>query len=148
VTFEKTTYNKIPHKFEAGTPNIAGVIGMGAALDYVSGLGWDGLIAHEDDVIHYAAEKLEKLDGVRLIGTPKHRAGAVSFVIDGVHPHDAGTILDREGIAVRAGHHCSQPVMDFYGVPATVRASFGMYNTRAEVDRLAEGVNKVTEVFS
>jgi cysteine desulfurase/selenocysteine lyase len=134
VTFEKTTYNRIPHKFEAGTPNIAGAIGMGAALDYVSGLGWDGLIG--------------ALDGVRLIGTPKHRAGAVSFYIEGVHPHDAGTILDREGIAVRAGHHCSQPVMDFFGVPATVRASFGLYNTRSEVDHLVRGVKKVQEVFA
>jgi len=148
VTFEKTTYNKIPHKFEAGTPNIAGVIGMGAALDYISGLGWDGLLAHEDDVVHYAADTIGGLDGIRLIGTPKRRTGAVSFVIEGVHPHDAGTILDREGIAIRAGHHCSQPVMDFFGVPATVRASFGVYNTREEVDRLAEGINKVLEVFS
>jgi cysteine desulfurase/selenocysteine lyase len=148
VTFEKTTYNKIPHKFEAGTPNIAGVIGMGAALDYMSGLGWDGIIAHEDDVVHYAADTIGGLDGVRLIGTPKRRTGAVSFVIEGVHPHDAGTILDREGIAIRAGHHCSQPVMDYFGVPATVRASFGLYNTREEVDRLAEGINKVLEVFS
>jgi len=148
VTFEKTTYNKIPHKFEAGTPNIAGVIGMGAALDYITGLGWDGLLAHEDDVVHYAAGTIGGLDGVRLIGTPKRRTGAVSFVIEGVHPHDAGTILDREGIAIRAGHHCSQPVMDYFGVPATVRASFGVYNTREEVDRLAIGINKVLEVFS
>jgi cysteine desulfurase/selenocysteine lyase len=148
VTFEKTTYNRIPHKFEAGTPNIAGAIGMGAALDYVSGLGWDGLIAHEEDVVRYAADAIGALDGVRLIGTPKHRAGAVSFYIEGVHPHDAGTILDREGIAVRAGHHCSQPVMDFFGVPATVRASFGLYNTRSEVDHLVRGVKKVQEVFA
>jgi cysteine desulfurase/selenocysteine lyase len=148
VTFEKTTYNKIPYKFEAGTPNIAGVIGMGAALDYVSGLGWDGLVAHEEDVIHYAVDAIGGLDGVRLIGTPAQRTGAVSFEIKGVHPHDAGTILDREGIAIRAGHHCSQPVMDFYGVPATVRASFGLYNTRAEVDRLIEGIKKVQEVFA
>jgi cysteine desulfurase/selenocysteine lyase len=148
VTFEKTTYNRIPHKFEAGTPNIAGAIGMGAALDYVSGLGWDGLIAHEEDVVRYAADAIGALDGVRLIGTPKHRAGAVSFYIEGVHPHDAGTILDREGIAVRAGHHCSQPVMDFFGVPATVRASFGLYNTRSEVDHLVQGIKKVQEVFA
>jgi cysteine desulfurase/selenocysteine lyase len=148
VTFEKTTYNKIPHKFEAGTPNIAGVIGMGAALDYVSHLGWDGILAHEEDVVHYAADTIGGLDGVRLIGTPKRRTGAVSFEIEGVHPHDAGTILDREGIAVRAGHHCSQPVMDFFGVPATVRASFGLYNTRSEVDRLADGIRKVREVFA
>jgi cysteine desulfurase/selenocysteine lyase len=148
VTFEKTTYNKIPHKFEAGTPNIAGVIGMGAAIDYVAGLGWDGILAHEEDVIAYAAGAIGALDGVRLIGTPRRRTGAVSFEIEGVHPHDAGTILDREGVAIRAGHHCSQPVMDFFGVPATVRASFGLYNTREEVDRLVEGIKKVQEVFA
>jgi cysteine desulfurase/selenocysteine lyase len=148
VTFEKTTYNKIPHKFEAGTPNIAGVIGMGAALDYLTGLGWDGLLAHEEDVVRYAAERIGELSGVRLIGTPKRRTGVVSFEIEGVHPHDAGTILDREGIAVRAGHHCSQPVMDFFGVPATVRASFGVYNTREEVDLLVDGIKKVQEVFA
>jgi cysteine desulfurase/selenocysteine lyase len=148
VTFEKTTYNKIPHKFEAGTPNIAGVIGMGAAIDYISDLGWQCITAHEDGVVGYAVEKIGGIEGVRLIGTPARRAGVVSFEIAGVHPHDAGTILDREGIAIRAGHHCSQPIMDFYGVPATVRASFGVYNTRDEVDRLADGINKVIEVFS
>ena len=148
VTFEKTTYNKIPHKFEAGTPNIAGVIGMGAAIDYLNSHGWGGISAHEDDVVCYAVDTIGRLDGVRLIGTPARRTGAVSFEIEGVHPHDAGTILDREGIAVRAGHHCSQPVMDFYHVPATVRASFALYNTRDEVDRLAEGINKVQEVFA
>jgi len=148
VTFEKTTYNKIPHKFEAGTPNIAGAIGLGAAIDYVTGLGWEALSAHEDDVVRYAVDSIDALSGVRLIGQPERRAGAVSFEIEGVHPHDAGTILDREGIAVRAGHHCSQPVMDFYGVPATVRASFGLYNTRYEVDRLVDGIKKVQEVFA
>jgi cysteine desulfurase/selenocysteine lyase len=148
VTFEKTTYNRIPHKFEAGTPNIAGAIGMGVALEYVDGLGWDGLLAHEEDVVRYAVERVGGLQGVRLIGTPRRRTGAVSFEISGVHPHDAGTILDREGIAVRAGHHCSQPVMDFFGVPATVRASFGLYNTRAEVDRLVDGIKRVQEVFA
>jgi cysteine desulfurase/selenocysteine lyase len=148
VTFEKTTYNRIPHKFEAGTPNIAGVIGMGAGLDYVSNLGWDGLLAHENDVVHYATERIGGVNGVKLIGTPAHRAGVVSFEIEGVHPHDAGTILDREAIAIRAGHHCSQPIMDFYKVPATIRASFGLYNTRDEVDRLIGGINKVIEVFA
>jgi cysteine desulfurase/selenocysteine lyase len=148
VTFEKTTYNKIPHKFEAGTPNIAGVIGMGAAIDYLNSHGWGGISAHEDDVVNYAVDTIGRLDGVRLIGTPARRTSAVSFGIEGVHPHDAGTILDRQGIAVRAGHHCSQPVMDFYRVPATVRASFALYNTRDEVDRLAEGIKKVQEVFA
>jgi cysteine desulfurase/selenocysteine lyase len=148
VTFEKTVYNKIPQRFEAGTPHIAGVIGLGEAIDYVCSLGWDDLVAHEEDVIRYAVETIGALPGVRLIGTPARRTGAVSFEIEHVHPHDAGTILDREGIAVRAGHHCSQPIMDFYGVPATVRASFGLYNTRGEVDRLVEGIKKVREVFT
>jgi cysteine desulfurase/selenocysteine lyase len=148
VTFEKTVYNKIPHKFEAGTPHIAGVIGLGVALDYVCNLGWDALLTHEENVIRYAVETIGAMTGVRLIGKPARRTGAVSFEIEGVHPHDAGTILDREGIAVRAGHHCSQPVMDFYGVPATARASFGLYNTRGEVDRLVEGIKKVQEVFA
>jgi cysteine desulfurase/selenocysteine lyase len=147
VTFEKTTYNRIPHKFEAGTPHIAGAIGLVAALDYVTSLGWGGLSAHEDDVVRYAVEKIGAMSGVRLVGHPTRRTGAVSFEIVGVHPHDAGTILDREGIAVRAGHHCSQPVMDFFRVPATVRASFGLYNTRGEVDRLVGGIEKVLEVF-
>lgn len=148
VTFDKTTYNKIPHKFEAGTPNIAGVIGMGAALDYLRLYDWNAIVAHEEDVLSYAVDTIGGIDGVRLIGTPKKRAGAVSFEIGGVHPHDAGTILDREGIAVRAGHHCSQPVMDYYKVPATVRASFALYNTRREVDLLAKGIKRVQEVFA
>jgi len=148
VTFAKTTYNKIPHRFEAGTPHIAGVIGLGAALDYVTGLGFERITAHEDDVVQYAVEKIGAMDGITLIGRPRRRAGAVSFMIDGVHPHDAGTILDREGIAVRAGHHCSQPVMDFFHVPATVRASFGVYNTRDDVDRLVAGIKRVREVFA
>jgi len=148
VTFAKTTYNKIPHRFEAGTPHIAGVIGLGAALDYLTGLGFERITAHEDDVVQYAVEKIGAMDGVTLIGQPRRRAGAVSFMIDGVHPHDAGTILDREGVAVRAGHHCSQPVMDFFRVPATVRASFGVYNTREDVDRLLAGIKRVREVFA
>jgi cysteine desulfurase/selenocysteine lyase len=148
VTFAKTTYNKIPHRFEAGTPHIAGVIGLGAALDYVTGLGFERITAHEDDVVQYAVDEIGAMDGITLIGRPRRRAGAVSFMIDGVHPHDAGTILDREGIAVRAGHHCSQPVMDFFHVPATVRASFGVYNTRDDVDRLVAGIKRVREVFA
>jgi cysteine desulfurase/selenocysteine lyase len=148
VRFEKTVYNKVPHKFEAGTPNIAGVIGMGAAIDYLSGLGMKAVAAHEYEVVAYALEQLTAIEGVTLIGTPAERAGVISFNIDGVHPHDAGTIIDREGVAIRAGHHCSQPVMDFYGVPATNRASFGIYNTRADADRLAAAVRKVQEVFA
>ena len=147
VRFEKTVYNKVPHKFEAGTPNIAGVVGMGAALDYLSRLGMEAVAAYEEDIVAYALDMLRAVDGVTLIGTPERRAGVISFNIDGVHPHDAGTIIDREGVAIRAGHHCSQPVMDFYGVPATNRASFGIYNTRADADRLALAVHKVREVF-
>jgi cysteine desulfurase/selenocysteine lyase len=147
VRFEKTVYNKVPHKFEAGTPNIAGVVGMGAAIDYLSGLGMDAIEEYEDDVVAYAVDMLRAIEGVNLVGTPARRAGVISFSIDGVHPHDAGTIIDREGVAIRAGHHCSQPVMDFYGVPATNRASFGIYNTRADADRLALAVRKVQEVF-
>jgi cysteine desulfurase/selenocysteine lyase len=148
VSFEKTTYNKVPHRFEAGTPNIAGAVGMATALDYLRGLDLDAVAAHEDDVLEYAVSSVGDIPGVNLVGTPARRAGAVSFTIDGVHPHDAGTILDREGVAIRAGHHCSQPLMDFYGVPATNRASFGVYNTREDVDRLVAGIRKVIEVFA
>jgi len=147
VTFEKTTYNAVPHKFEAGTPNIAGAIGLGAALDYLADLGMDRVAAYEDELVSYAADAVSSIPGVRLIGTPRHRTGVVSFMVGDVHPHDAGTILDREGIAIRAGHHCSQPVMDFYGLPATCRASFALYNTKEEVDRLVGGIEKVKEVF-
>jgi cysteine desulfurase/selenocysteine lyase len=147
VTFEKTTYNTLPYKFEAGTPYIAGVIGLGATIDYVKSVGIDAIVAYENDVVAYAAASIGEIPGVKLIGNPKVRAGVVSFIINDVHPHDAGTVLDREGIAIRTGHHCSQPVMDFYGVPATCRASFGMYNTRGEVDQLVAGIHKVQEVF-
>ncbi len=147
VTFEKTEYNDLPHKFEAGTPNIAGVIGLGAAVDYVRGLGFPAISAHERELVSYASQVLSAIPSVRLIGTAEERAGLVSFVVDGVHAHDVGTILDQEGIAVRAGHHCAQPVMDRFGVPATVRASFGVYSTLEEVDRLAAGVGKVLEIF-
>ncbi len=148
VTFDKTTYNEVPHKFEAGTPNISGVIGMGAAIDYLAALGWNAVTQHEDAVVDYATESLSDLSGVTLVGRPAQRAGVVSFLIDGVHPHDAGTILDRDGIAIRAGHHCSQPVMEFYKIPATNRASFGVYNTRDDVDALLAGVRHVQEVFA
>ncbi|HXV14749.1 MAG TPA: cysteine desulfurase [Candidatus Krumholzibacteria bacterium] len=147
VTFEKTTYNVLPHRFEAGTPDIAGAVGLGAAIDYLDALGFDAIEAYENELVAYAVDVLSSTPGVTLIGTPKHRVGVVSFTIDGVHPHDAGMILDHEGIAIRAGHHCTQPVMDFYGVPATNRASFAFYNTRAEVDRLVAAIAKVKEVF-
>ncbi len=147
VTFEKTTYNVLPHRLEAGTPAIAAVVGMGAAVDYVESIGMDAIVRYESDLVAYAAEALASTPGVTLIGTPKHRASVVSFTIDGVHPHDAGMILDHEGIAIRAGHHCTQPVMDFFGVPATNRASFAFYNTRAEADRLVAAIAKVRDVF-
>ena len=148
VTYEKTTYNKLPYKFEAGTPDIAGVIGLGAALTYVNKIGIDNIAAHEHNLLIYATEKVSQIPGVDLIGTAKEKAGVLSFVIEGVHPHDIGTILDQEGIAIRTGHHCSQPVMDRFGIPATARASFAVYNTREEVDALVRGIEKVREVFA
>ncbi len=147
VTFEKTTYNRLPHKFEAGTPHIAGVIGLGAAIDYLEGIDAAGRMAHEDDLLKYATEKVTALPRVRLIGTAREKTSVLSFVVDGVHPHDIGTILDRDGIAIRAGHHCAQPLMDRFGVPATARASLALYNTREEIDALAAGIGKVLEIF-
>ena len=148
VTFEKTEYNTLPHKFEAGTPNIAGAIGLGAAIDYVEKIGLDNIAAHEGELLCYATGAVSAIPGVKIIGTASRKAGVLSFIIDGVHPHDAGTILDREGIAVRAGHHCAQPVMARFGVPATTRASFAMYNTFEEVDALARGILKVKEILT
>ncbi len=148
VTFEKTTYNVVPYKFEAGTPDIAGAIGLGAALEYVSKLGIDRIAAHEYDLLTYATEQVGALPGVRLIGTARERAGVLSFVMEGVHPHDLGTILDRDGIAIRTGHHCAQPVMDRFGIAATARASFAVYNTRQDVDALVDGIHKALEVLA
>ena len=147
VTFEKTTYAALPFKFEAGTPHIAGAIGLGAAIDYVTGVGLERIGAHETDILGYATERLGALNSVRLIGTAPEKAAIVSFNLEDVHPHDVGTILDREGVAVRTGHHCAQPVMDRYDVAATVRASFGLYNTRQEVDALVEALGRVQEIF-
>ncbi|MCE5306932.1 MAG: cysteine desulfurase [Acidobacteriales bacterium] len=147
VTFEKTTYNELPHKFEAGTPNIAGVIGLGAAIDYLNEIDMDAVAAHEIDLLQYATQALERIPGLRLLGTAREKAGVLSFLIDGVHPHDAGTVLDREGVAVRTGHHCAQPVMDRFGIPATTRASLAFYNTREDIDALVAGIHKVKEVF-
>jgi cysteine desulfurase/selenocysteine lyase len=147
VTFEKTTYNSLPYKFEAGTPNIEGTVGLAAAIDYLNGIGLDRIAAYESDLLEYATAALSRIGGVRVIGTAKHKAAVLSFVIDGVHPHDAGTILDRLGIAVRTGHHCAQPLMDRFGVPATTRASLAFYNTREEIDALAAGIERVMEVF-
>jgi cysteine desulfurase/selenocysteine lyase len=147
VRFEGTTYAPPPQRFEAGTPNIAGAIGLAAALDYIDALGREAAAAYEAELVAAAAEAMAAAPGVRLVGTPRHRAGAVSFVMDCAHPHDIGTLLDGEGIAVRAGHHCAQPVMERFAVPATTRASFAFYNTRAEVDALVAGLEKVRELF-
>jgi len=147
VTFERTEYNVFPHKFEAGTPNIAGTIGLGAALDYVGMIGLDAIAAHEADLLDYATAAVSGIRGVKILGTARHKAGVLSFVMDGIHPHDIGTILDQEGIAIRAGHHCAQPVMARFGVPATARASFAMYNTREEVDALVRGILRVKEIL-
>jgi cysteine desulfurase/selenocysteine lyase len=148
VTFEKSTFKEIPHKFEAGTPDIAGAVGLGAAIDYVNGVGFDGIAAHEDDLLAYGTALLEEIPGLRIIGTASEKASVLSFVLDGIHPHDVGTILDQEGIAVRTGHHCAQPVMERFGVPATTRASLALYNTRSDLDALVKGIRKVQEIFS
>jgi cysteine desulfurase/selenocysteine lyase len=147
VTFEKTTYNTLPYKFEAGTPNIAGVVGFGAAVDFLAQFDMREVEAREEELLGYATARLEAVDGLRVIGRAARKAGVLSFVLEGVHPHDVGTILDREGVAVRTGQHCAQPVMDRYGIPATVRASFGIYNTREEVDVLVRALARVREVF-
>jgi cysteine desulfurase/selenocysteine lyase len=147
VTFEKTTYNDLPYKFEAGTPNIAGGIGLGAAIDYLNGLGMDNIAGYEHELLAYGTEALQRIPGLRFIGTAHEKAAVLSFVIDGIHPHDIGTVLDRQGIAVRTGHHCAQPVMDWFHVPATTRASLAFYNTAAEIDALVAGLHKVKEVF-
>jgi cysteine desulfurase/selenocysteine lyase len=147
VTFEKTIYNKVPYKFEAGTPHVAGVIGLGAALDYVTGLGIENVAAHEHELLEYVTAQVSAIPGVRLIGTAAQKAGVLSFLVEGVHAHDVGTILDQQGIAIRTGHHCAQPVMDRFNVPATARASFALYNTTEEVDALVEGIQKVRQVF-
>jgi cysteine desulfurase / selenocysteine lyase len=147
VAFDRTVYNKVPHKFEAGTPDISGPIGLRAALEYINRLGMDNIERHEHELLEYATEKVSAIAGIKLIGTAKEKAGVLSFVMEGVHPHDVGTILDQQGIAIRTGHHCAQPVMQRFGVPATARASFGLYNTKEEIDVLANGIKKVQEVF-
>jgi cysteine desulfurase/selenocysteine lyase len=148
VTFEKTIYNDLPHRFEAGTPNIAGVIGLGKALDYVSQIGYENIANYEQDLLKYATEALSAIKSLRIIGTAQEKAAVNSFVIEGVHPHDVGTVLDREGIAVRTGHHCTQPVMARFKVPATSRASLAFYNTEKEIDRLIEGIYKIINLFN
>jgi cysteine desulfurase/selenocysteine lyase len=147
VRFDGTIYNDVPHKFEAGTPNIAGSIGMGAAIDYLMAIGMDAIAAHEHELLEYGTELLNQIDGLKLIGTAPNKAAVLSFIIDGIHPHDIGTILDQQGIAVRTGHHCAQPVMDRFKVPATTRASLALYNNRSDLDALASGIKEVIEVF-
>ena len=148
VTFEKTTYNRLPYKFEAGTPDIAGVIGLGAALEYVSGIGVEKIGAYEHELLDYATAAVSSIPGLKIIGTAKEKAGVLSFTLENIHPHDIGTILDQEGIAIRTGHHCSQPVMRRFGLDSTARASFAMYNTKQEVDALVRGIERVREVFA
>ncbi len=147
VSFEVTTYNTLPAKFEAGTPNIAGVIGLGAAVDYVTAIGFETLVAHEQALLDYATPLVSEIPGLRIIGNARRKIGVLSFVLEGMHPHDIGTILDREGVAVRTGHHCNMPLMERYGVPGTARASFALYNTRQEVDALVAAIHKAKEVF-
>ena len=147
VTFAKTTYAPLPMKFEAGTPNIEGAVGLGAAVDYLRQLDWDAVARHEADLLAYATEAVSSVPGVRLVGTAARKASVVSFVMEGAHPHDIGTVLDQEGVAIRTGHHCTQPVMDFFGVPATARASMAFYNTRDDVDRLVAGLHRVRELL-
>jgi cysteine desulfurase/selenocysteine lyase len=147
VTFEKTTYNALPYKFEAGTPPIAAAVGLGAAVDYLSSIGMDRIAAWEHELLRYATEQLSAMQGVRILGTAPHKAAVLSFTVDGVHPHDVGTVLNEEGVAVRTGHHCAQPVMQRFGVPATARASFSFYNTLDEVDQLVTGIRRVQKMF-
>jgi len=148
VSFDKTIYNELPYKFEAGTPNIAGTIGLGAAIDYMQHIGIDAIAEHEHHLLELATQRFEQLDGVRIIGTAADKASVLSFMIDGVHPHDVGTIFDQEGVAIRTGHHCAQPVMEFFGIPATARASFAFYNTEQEIDALVAAVKKTQELFA
>jgi len=148
VTFEKTIYNDLPYKFEGGTPDIAGAIGLGAAIDYVNNLGFDQITAHEAELLRYATQALSSIAGLKLIGTAPHKAGIISFVMDIAHPHDIGTILDEQGIAIRTGHHCAQPVMARFQIPATARASMAFYNTKEDIDALVKGIDRVLEVFS
>ena len=147
VSFEESTWNDVPYKFEAGTPNIAGAIGLGAAVEFMVDLGMDAIAAHERDVLEYATDALGRLDGIRIIGTAREKAGILSFVVEGVHPHDVGTIVDRHGVAIRAGHHCAMPLMKRFRVPATSRASLALYNTTADIDALVESLRSVKEIF-
>jgi cysteine desulfurase/selenocysteine lyase len=147
VTFEKTTYNQLPWKFEAGTPHIAGAIGLAAAIDYLEKIGMDRIAAYEHELLEYATERLSKVPGLRIVGTAPEKAAVVSFTLEGIHPHDIGTILDTEGVAIRTGHHCAMPVMEFFKIPATARASMAFYNTREEIDRLVAALEHTRKVL-
>jgi len=148
VSFEKTTYNHVPHKFEAGTPNIAGVVGFGAAIDYLESIGLEAIAAYENNLLEHATERVQRIEGVRLYGTAKEKASILSFTLEGIHPHDFGTFVDQEGVAVRVGHHCAQPVMERFGIPATIRASLGLYNDRNDVDRFVQSIEDAREFFA
>jgi cysteine desulfurase/selenocysteine lyase len=143
VTFERSTWNELPYKFEAGTPHIAGAIGLGAAIDYIRDIGFDAIAAHETSLLEYGTARLQTVPGLRLIGTARRKASVLSFVMEGIHPHDIGTIVDREGVAIRTGHHCAQPVMDRLGIAATARASLAMYNTKEDIDALVAALDRV-----
>jgi cysteine desulfurase/selenocysteine lyase len=147
VTFDKTTFNGLPYRFEAGTPNIAGAVGLAAAVEYLNSIGMDQVAAHEKALLDYATKSLLRLEGLTIFGNAKRKAGVISFLFNDVHPHDIGTILDQEGVAIRTGHHCAQPVMDFFSISATARASFGLYNTTQEIDRFIDAMKKIKEVF-
>ena len=148
VSFEGSTYNALPYKFEAGTPNITGAIGLGAAIRYLESLDRAGFMRHEDDLLRYATERVQELDHLRIFGTARHKASVLSFAFDDIHAHDVGTVADQLGVAIRTGHHCAMPVMEYFGVPATARASFALYNTRAEIDRLIVALEKARELFA
>mgnify|MGYP003543031026 FL=1 len=148
VTFEKSTWNALPHKFEAGTPDISGAIALGVAIDYIQSIGFSWIGEHEQALLEYGTKALSAVDGLRLIGTAARKASILSFVLEGAHPHDIGTIVDREGVAIRTGHHCAQPVMERFGVPATARASLAMYNTSADIDVLVHALGRVRELFN
>jgi cysteine desulfurase/selenocysteine lyase len=147
VTFEKTTYNELPHKFEAGTPNIVGGIGLGKAIEWLSELNLEEIQKYEDDLLRYATSEIQKIEGVKLYGTAKHKSGVLSFLIDGLHPYDIGTLLNQQGVAVRTGHHCTQPIMDFYKIPGTIRASFSLYNTKSDVDAFIKALNRAINML-
>ena len=147
VTFEKTTYNELPHKFEAGTPDIAGVVGLGVALEYVQSIGHEAIQLHEHELLVYATQELKRIEGIRIIGTAKNKASVISFLLDGTHPYDVGTILDKLGIAVRTGHHCTQPLMNRFNIPGTIRASLAFYNNKADIDRLVEGIKRAKKML-